>query len=89
MGKMGKFLYVEVGSRCSGGPGLVWIYFGSKERAMMMKDIFNVCKSFMVRCHLSEEPPLSQSTLLYSPKQTTNESLYSANPQCTQLLRVR
>ena len=39
-GKMGKFVYVELGSRCKAGPGLLWMYFGSKERANMMKDIF-------------------------------------------------
>lgn len=39
-GKMGKFLYVELGSRCKGGPGLLWMYFGSKERANTMKEVF-------------------------------------------------
>lgn len=39
-GKMGKFVYVELGSRCKGGPGLMWMYFGSKERANAMKEIF-------------------------------------------------
>jgi hypothetical protein len=39
-GKMGKWLYIEVGTRSRGGPGLLWMYFGSKEKAIMMKDIF-------------------------------------------------
>lgn len=39
-GKMGKWLYIEVGTRCRGGPGLLWMYFGSKEKAVWMKEVF-------------------------------------------------
>lgn len=39
-GKMGKWLYIEVGTRCRGGPGLLWMYFGSKEKALWMKEVF-------------------------------------------------
>lgn len=38
-GKMGRYIYVELGSRCKGGPGLLWMYFGSKEKANQMKDV--------------------------------------------------
>ena len=38
-GKMGRWIYVEVGTRGRGGPGLLWMYFGSKERAVWMKDV--------------------------------------------------
>ena len=39
IGKMGKWLYVEVGTRGRGGPGLLWMHFGNKEKAASMKDI--------------------------------------------------
>lgn len=39
-GKMGRWLYIEVGTRGRGGPGLLWMYFGSKEKAAWMKEVF-------------------------------------------------
>jgi len=40
IGKMGIFLYVEVGRRCRAGPGLLWLFFGNNnETAMQMRDI--------------------------------------------------
>ena len=43
IGKMGIFLYVEVGRRCRAGPGLLWLFFGSNnEKAIHMREI--LCK---------------------------------------------
>lgn len=39
-GRMGNYLYVEVGTRCTGGPGILWMYFGSTHKANLMKDVF-------------------------------------------------
>lgn len=38
-GKMGRWLYMELGTRCKGGPGLLWMHFGSKEMAVSMKEV--------------------------------------------------
>ncbi len=37
-GKLGKWVYVELGSRCKGGPGLLWMFCGSQERANRIRD---------------------------------------------------
>ena len=42
-GKMGLFLYVEIGSRSKYGAGLLWMYFGSSnKKASSMRDL--MCK---------------------------------------------
>jgi len=30
-GKTGNLVFIEIGRRCQGGPGLVWMYAGSEE----------------------------------------------------------
>ncbi len=40
IGKMGIFLYVEVGRRCRAGPGLLWLFFGNdNNKSMEMREI--------------------------------------------------
>ncbi len=31
-GKLGHLLFIEIGRRCKGGPGLVWMYIGNCDR---------------------------------------------------------
>ena len=31
-GKLGRLLFVEIGRRCTGGPGLVWMYIGTNDK---------------------------------------------------------
>ena len=31
-GKLGRLLFIEIGRRCRGGPGLVWMYTGANEK---------------------------------------------------------
>ena len=31
-GKLGRLLFIEIGRRCKGGPGLVWIYMGTSDK---------------------------------------------------------
>lgn len=31
-GKLGRLLFIEIGRRCRGGPGLVWLYTGTCDK---------------------------------------------------------
>ncbi len=70
-GKMGKWLYVEVGTRCRGGPGLIWMFFGSKEKAVRMKEVFYV----YVRSVIVEPLNDSQAGVRYFERLTDLEDL--------------
>lgn len=63
-GKMGRWLYIEMGSRCKGGPGLLWMHFGSKEKAVLMKEVFYL---FLVKQQVSSQCLQQQSPQRHFP----------------------
>ena len=37
-GKTGHLVFIEIGRRCEGGPGLVWMYMGYQSNAQALRD---------------------------------------------------
>lgn len=43
-GKLGQLLFIEIGRRCQGGPGLMWMYTGTcSKKAYEMRDVMRRC----------------------------------------------
>jgi len=38
IGKTGNLVFIEIGRRCQGGPGLIWMYTGYQDDAKALKD---------------------------------------------------
>lgn len=59
-GKLGRLLFIEIGRRCSGGPGLVWMYTGTSDRlAFELRDTLRR----YIRCYIVNNTLLLQCSL--------------------------
>ncbi len=55
-GKLGQLLFIEIGRRCHGGPGLLWMYTGNcNKKAYEMRDVLRRCV-YLCACVCLEFP---------------------------------
>ena len=51
-GKTGNLVFIEIGRRCQGGPGLVWMYAGFEEahplRETLHRSVFKISSFFIL-----------------------------------------
>lgn len=82
-GKTGNLVFIEIGRRCTGGPGLVWMYAGFEEAHALRETLHRLACGI-----ITVEPLMLNSTLLPPLKSGHLKPFYGRPLSCDMYLAV-